>query len=182
LVADRWRDQWVSKSAIRGEDPCLFLEQKGLYRQIYAASPEPDEDFLLPWGLARVVRTGADMTIVTYGSMVKRSLDAAEAMGRRGVSVEVIDLRTLVPLDMETVLSCVRRTGRVIVAHEDSRFCGFGAEVAASIAGAAFAHLDAPVRRFAGADAPIPYNWFLEERILPQTVGLIAACEELASY
>jgi 2-oxoisovalerate dehydrogenase E1 component len=170
------------KSAIRGDDPCLFLEQKGLYRQIYAASPEPDEDFLLPWGAARVARTGTDLSIVTYGSMVKRALDAAEAMGQRGVSVEVIDLRTMVPLDMETVLAGVRRTGRAIVAHEDTLFCGFGAEVAARIAEEAFDRLDAPVRRFAGADAPIPYNWFLEERILPQTAGLIAACEELAAY
>jgi 2-oxoisovalerate dehydrogenase E1 component len=170
------------KSAVRGEDPYLFLEQKGLYRQVYAASPEPDEDFLLPWGLARVARAGSDLTIVTYGALVKRSLDAAEAMSRQGVSVEVVDLRTMVPLDMETVLASVRKTGRVIVAHEDVLFCGFGAEVAARIADEAFDALDAPVRRFAGAHAPVPYNWFLEERILPQTAGLIAACEELAGY
>jgi 2-oxoisovalerate dehydrogenase E1 component len=170
------------KSAIRGEDPYLFLEQKGLYRQIYAASPEPDEDFLLPWGLARVARAGTDLTIVTYGAMVKRSLDAAEAMSQRGISVEVIDLRTMVPLDIDTVVASARKTGRVLVAHEDVLFGGFGGEVAARIADAAFDHLDAPVRRFAGADTPIPYNWFLEERILPQTAGLIAACEELAGY
>jgi 2-oxoisovalerate dehydrogenase E1 component len=170
------------KAAIRGDDPYLFLEQKGLYRQLYAAAPEPDEEFLLPWGVARVARPGTDLSIVTYGSMVKRALDAAEAMGPRGVSVEVIDLRTMVPLDLETVLASVCKTGRVIVAHEDVLFGGFGAEVAASVAGAAFHHLDAPVRRFAGADAPIPYNWFLEERILPQTAELIAACEELAGY
>ena len=170
------------KSAIRGDDPYLFLEPKGLYRQIYAAAPEPDEEFLLPWGMARVVRPGTELTIVTYGSMVKRALDAAEAMGQRGVAVEVIDLRTMVPLDLETVLTSVRRTGRVIVAHEDGLFGGFGAEVAACIAQEAFDRLDAPVRRFAGADTPIPYNWFLEERILPQTAGLIAACEELAGY
>jgi 2-oxoisovalerate dehydrogenase E1 component len=170
------------KAAIRGDDPYLFLEHKGLYRQIYAASPEPDEEFLLPWGTARVARLGTDLSIVTYGSMVRRALDAAEAMGSRGVSVEVVDLRTMVPLDLETVLGSARKTGRVIVAHEDALFVGFGAEVAASIATEAFDHLDAPVRRFAGANTPIPFNWFLEERILPQTAGLIAACEELASY
>ncbi len=170
------------KSAIRGDDPYLFLEQKGLYRQIYAASPEPDEEFLLPWGVARVARPGTDLSIVTYGALVKRALDAAEAMGSRGVSVEVVDLRTMVPLDLETVLASARKTGRVLVAHEDTLFGGFGAEVAASVAAAAFDHLDAPVRRHAAADTPVPYNWFLEEQILPQTAGLIAACEELADY
>lgn len=170
------------KSAIRGDDPYLFLEQKGLYRQIYASSPEPDEDFLLPWGLSRVARPGEDLTIVTWGAMVKRSLDAAEAMAARGVSVEVIDIRTMVPFDTEGVVRSVRKTGRVLIAHEDVLFAGFGAEVAAQIADRAFDALDAPVRRFAGADTPVPYNWFLEERILPQTAGLIAACEELASF
>jgi 2-oxoisovalerate dehydrogenase E1 component len=170
------------KSAIRGEDPYLFLEPKGLYRQIYAASPEPAEDFILPWGLARVARQGTGLTIVTYGSMVRRSLEAAEAMEHRGVSVEVIDLRTMVPLDRETVLSSARKTGRVLIAHEDSLFGGFGAELAALVADQAFTYLDAPVRRFGGADTPVPYNWFLEEVILPQTKGLIAACEDLAAF
>lgn len=170
------------KAAIRGDDPYLFLEQKGLYRQVYAASPEPDEDFLLPWGRARLAREGNDLTVVTYGAMVKRSLDAAEAMSREGVSVEVIDLRTMVPLDMETVLSSVRKTGRALVVHEDVLFCGFGAELAAQISERAFSSLDAPVLRYAAADTPIPYNWFLEEVILPQTKGLIAACQELAGF
>jgi len=170
------------KAAIRGEDPYLFLEHKGLYRQVYAASPEPDEDFLLPWGLARVAREGTDLTIVTWGALVKRSLDAAEAMARRGVSVEVVDLRTMVPLDMETVRASVEKTGRVLVAHEDVLFGGFGAEVAARIAEEAFERLDAPVVRYGGANTPVPYNWFLEERILPQTAGLIDACAELAEY
>jgi len=170
------------KSAIRGEDPYLFLEQKGLYRQIYAASPEPDADFLLPWGLARVVREGSDVTVVSYGALVRKSVEAAEACARENVSVEVVDLRTMVPLDRETVLRSVRKTGRVLVAHEDVLFAGFGAEVAAQIADSAFRDLDAPVRRYGGADSPIPYNWFLEERTLPQTKGLTEAILDLARY
>ncbi len=170
------------KSAIRGDDPYLFLEQKGLYRQIYASSAEPDEDFLLPWGLARVAREGTDLTIVTWGAMVKRALDAAEAMAQKGISVEVVDIRTMVPFDTEGVVRSVRKTGRALIAHEDVLFAGFGAEVAAQIADLAFDALDAPVRRYAGANVPVPYNWFLEERILPQTAGLIAACAELATF
>jgi 2-oxoisovalerate dehydrogenase E1 component len=170
------------KSAIRGEDPYLFLEHKGLYRQVYAASPEPDEDFLLPWGLARVVRDGEDLSVVTWGALVKKACDAADILARRGVSVEVVDLRTMVPLDMQTVLASVRKTGRVLVAHEDVLFAGFGAEVASRIADLAFSDLDAPVRRYAGADSPVPFNWFLEEQVLPQTAGLARALQELAEF
>ncbi len=170
------------KAAIRGDDPYLFLEPKGLYRQVYAAGQEPDEDFVLPWGLARVARPGTDVTVVAWGAMVRRSLEAAETLERSGLSVEVIDLRTMVPLDLETVLASVRKTGRVLITHEDVLFGGFGAEVAARIADDAFEDLDAPVKRYAGRNAPVPYNWFLEERILPQTRGLIAAIEDLAGY
>ncbi len=170
------------KAAARGEDPYLFLEQKGLYRQIYASSPEPDEDFLLPWGKARVARPGKHLTVVTWGALVKKSLDAAEHLARRGVAVEVIDLRTMVPLDVETVVASVRKTGRLVIAHEDVVFGGFGAEVAARVAEEAFDALDAPIRRYGGAYTPVPYNWFLEEEVLPQTAGLIRVLEETIEF
>ncbi|MFN8549480.1 MAG: thiamine pyrophosphate-dependent enzyme [Candidatus Eisenbacteria bacterium] len=170
------------KSAIRGDDPYLFLEQKGLYRQAYATSPEPSADFLLPWGVARVAREGKDLTIVSYGALVKKSLDAAEKLSERGVSVEVIDIRTMVPFDLETVVTSIKKTGRVLIAHEDVVFAGFGAEIAAQIADAAFQYLDAPVKRVGGAESPIPYNWFLEANVLPQDHHVLRAAEELANY
>jgi 2-oxoisovalerate dehydrogenase E1 component len=170
------------KSAIRGEDPVLFLEHKGLYRQMYATGPEPDQESLLPFGRARVVREGTDLTVVTYGAIVKKSLDAAQKMEEKGVSVEVIDLRSLLPWDREAVLASIRKTGRLLVAHEDSLTGGFGAEVAAVVAREGFEWLDAPVQRVAGADSPVPYNWFLEAEILPQESDLVRALEELASY
>lgn len=170
------------KAAIRGEDPVLFLEHKGLYRQIYAASAEPDDEFVLPFGRARVVRAGSDITVVTYGYLTKRCFDAAGKMERSGISVEVIDLRTIIPWDRETVLSSVRKTGRVLVAHEDILTMGFGAEVAATIAQEGFESLDAPVMRVGGRDCPVPYNWFLEEDVLPQERHLVSALESLAAY
>ncbi len=170
------------KSAIRGEDPVLFLEHKGLYRQIHAAAPEPDAEFLLPFGAARVAREGSDISIVTYGAMVKKSLDAAGKMAARGISVEVIDLRSILPWDRETVLRSVGKTGRVLVAHEDVLTMGFSAEVAAVISQDGFEFLDAPVMRLGGADSPVPYNWHLEAEILPQDRHLMAALERLAAY
>jgi 2-oxoisovalerate dehydrogenase E1 component len=170
------------KTAIRGEDPVLFLEHKGLYRQIYATSPEPDDEFILPFGRARVAREGNDITVVTYGYLVKRSMDAAAKMEASGISVEVIDLRTIVPWDRETVLGSVRKTGRVLVAHEDVLMMGFGAEIAAVIAEKGFETLDAPVMRVGSANCPVPYNWFLEDEVLPQERHLLSALERLAAY
>jgi len=171
------------KSAVRGEDPVLFLEPKGLYRQGYAAAPEPDADYLLPFGKAAIVSPGRDVTVVTYGSLVKKAVDAARTVEKEdGVSVEVIDLRTLLPWDQDAVLESVGRTGRVLVAHEDTVTMGFGAEVAATIAQRGFESLDAPVTRLGAKDAPVPYNWFLEADILPQTDDLVAAIRALAEY
>lgn len=170
------------KSAIRGDDPVLFLEHKGLYRQIFASSPEPDADFLLPLGKGRVARAGDDLTVVTYGYLVKRAIDAAAKMQAQGVSVEVIDLRSILPWDKELVLESVRKTGRLLVVHEDVVTAGFGAEVAATVAREGFESLDAPIVRVGGADSPIPYNWFLEAEILPQEHHLQRAIEELAGY
>jgi 2-oxoisovalerate dehydrogenase E1 component len=170
------------KTAIRGEDPVLFLEHKGLYRQMYATSAEPDAEYLLPFGKARVAREGRDITVVTYGALVKKSLDAAAKMEEQGVSVEVIDLRSILPWDQETVYASIRKTGRALIAHEDILTAGFGAEVAARIARDAFEWLDAPVMRIGAADSPVPYNWFLEAEVLPQEANLVAGLEELASY
>jgi dienelactone hydrolase len=135
------------KAAIRAHDPVLFLEHKGLYRQVYAKGPEGDADFVVPIGKAKTVREGTDLTIVTWGALVHKSLLTAHMMESKGVSIEVIDLRSIVPLDIEHIFESVRKTGRVVIAHEDVLFGGFGGEIAAQIAEQCFAHLDAPVKR-----------------------------------
>ncbi len=171
------------KTACREEDPVLFCEHKGLYRQGFASSPEPDSNYLLPFGVANVRKQGEDITVVSWGMMVQRSLDAAAKVEQRlGVSIEVLDLRTLNPLDTDTILSSVRKTGKVLIVHEDTLTGGFGAEIAAIIAAEAFDRLDAPVRRVAAKDAPIPYSPPLESAVLPQEMDVVAALEQLARY
>ena len=170
------------KTAIRGDDPVLFLEHKGLYRQGYAAAQEPPEDFLLPFGQAAVRKEGADATIVTYGYLVQQSLEAARILEIKGVSVEVIDLRTLNPLDEDTVYDSVRKTNRVLLAHEDTLTAGFGAEIAARIAEHCFEHLDAPIMRVAAMDIPVPYSPPLEDAMLPNKQNIITAIEHLVRY
>jgi 2-oxoisovalerate dehydrogenase E1 component len=170
------------KTAIRGDDPVLFLEHKGLYRQGYAAAQEPPEDFLLPFGQAAVRKEGADATIVTYGYLVQQSLEAARILEIKGVSVEVIDLRTLNPLDEDTVYDSVRKTNRVLLAHEDTLTAGFGAEIAARIAEHCFEHLDAPIMRVAAMDIPVPYSPPLEDAMLPNKQNIITAVERLVRY
>ena len=170
------------KSAIRGEDPVLFLEHKALYRQGPARSPEPHADYLVPLGKARVVREGTDLTIVTWGAIVYKALNAAKALEREGVSVEVVDVRSFLPFDAETVLASARKTGRVLVAYEDHEFMGFGAEVAAQVADGAFGHLDAPVRRVAGAFSSIPYADALEKAVLPQDDDVLEAARAALAF
>jgi 2-oxoisovalerate dehydrogenase E1 component len=171
------------KTACREEDPVLFLEHKGLYRQAFASSPEPAAEYLLPFGLANVKKAGDDVTVVTWGMLVHRSLEAARKIEERlGASIEVIDLRTLNPLDTETVLSSVRKTGKVLIAHEDTLTGGFGGEIAAIIAAEAFEHLDAPVLRVAARNAPVPYGPALENAMLPQESDIAAALEKLVRY
>lgn len=171
------------KTACREEDPVLFCEHKGLYRQGFASSPEPDENYALPFGIAKVKRSGEDITIITWGMLVQRSLDAAaKAEDNHGVSVEVIDLRTLNPLDKETILTSVRKTGKVLIVHEDTLTGGFGAEIAAIIASEAFEMLDAPVQRVAARDTPVPYGPGLEAAMLPQESDVLAALRLLAKY
>lgn len=170
------------KAAIRGDDPVIFMEHKGLYRQGYAASPEPDAEYVLPFGIAAVKREGNDISIVTYGAMVQKSLEAAKKMEEKGVSVEVIDLRTINPLDRETIFQSVKKTGKVLIVHEDTLTAGFGAEIAALIAKDCFEHLDGPVMRVAALDTPVPYSPPLEDAMLPNERKIVAALEELSAY
>ncbi len=171
------------RTAIRCDDPVMFLEHKHLYRQVHNKSPDPGPDFMIPFGKAKVVRKGRDLTVVTCGALVKRTMDAARvAEDRHGISTEVIDLRTLSPLDMETVADSVRRTNKVIVAHEDALSFGIGAEVAARIADELFPWLDGPVRRVAALDTWVAFSPKLEKAILPQPDDVLDAILRLAGY
>jgi 2-oxoisovalerate dehydrogenase E1 component len=168
------------RAAFRCEDPVLFLEHKHLLRQSYTKDPFPDAEYVVPLGKGAVVQEGSDLTIVTYGATVERSRQAAAQLD--GVSVEIIDLRCLVPWDQELVAESVRKTGRVLVVHEDIRTCGFGAEVAAWIAQECFAALDAPVSRVGALDCHVAYEPTLEDAILPQPAGIATAMRELLAY
>ena len=170
------------RTAIRCDDPVLFLEHKHLYRQAYNKSAYPGDDFMIPFAKAKKVRAGKDLTIVTYGALVQRSLVAAKHAEQEGISVEIIDLRSLVPYDWETIAESVKRTSRVIVAHEDSQSFGFGAEIAARIADELFEYLDAPVKRVCALDTFVAYAPQLEEAILPQASDVARAINELKAY
>ncbi|MCL5267502.1 MAG: dehydrogenase E1 component subunit alpha/beta [Bacteroidetes bacterium] len=170
------------KTAIRMEDPVMFLEHKGLYRQSYAMSPEPNDEYLVPFGKASIRREGKDITVVTYGSMVYMALNASKKLAEQGTEVEVVDLRTIVPFDKETVLESVKKTNKVLVLSEDTRTSGFAAEISSVIAEEAFEHLDAPIKRITAKDFPIPYSPSLEPIILPTEAQITKALEELASY
>lgn len=170
------------KAALRGKDPVLFLEHKGLYRQAYAASGLPSEDWVLPLGHAAIKRPGTDLTVVTYGAMVQRCLQAADELGREDLELEVIDLRTIQPLDTATITGSLKKTGRLLIVHEDNRFAGFGAEIAAHVAEHCFELLDAPVVRVAGKDSPVPYNASLEEQVLPQLGWITGAARKLIEF
>ena len=169
------------KAACRMNDPVLFLEHKGLYRQGYCATLEPDENYVLPFGKARIVQEGNEVTIITWGAMVQKSIEAVAECHANG-KVDIIDLRTLNPLDMDTMGASVAKTGKVLVVYEDTYTNGPGAEISAIIANDFFEHLDGPIKRVAAKDSPIPYNWFLEENILPQTSDISAALIELLEY
>jgi 2-oxoisovalerate dehydrogenase E1 component len=170
------------RTAIRCDDPVLFLEHKHLYRQTYNKAAYPGPNFMIPFGKAKVVREGSDVTVVTYGATVQRAITAANAVADNGISVEVIDLRTLSPWDRETVFASVKKNSRVIVAYEDSRSWGFGAEISASIADECFAWLDAPVMRVASADTFVGYAPRLEDAILPQVEDFRRAYEEIVKF
>jgi 2-oxoisovalerate dehydrogenase E1 component len=170
------------KFAMRSNNPVLFLEHKGLYRQAFAARPEPDRDYVLPFGQAKVVTEGKLVTIVTYGMMVERAREALAQLGAADNSVEIIDIRSMVPLDTKTILDSVKKTGKVLVLHEDAKTGGFGGEIAALIAEQAFEYLDAPVRRIGGADTPIPFHKNLEREVLPQVEDIAEGIRKLLDY
>jgi 2-oxoisovalerate dehydrogenase E1 component len=170
------------RTAIRCDDPVLFLEHKHLYRQTYNKSPYPGPDHCIPFGRAKIVREGGDLTVITYGALVERSLRAAKRLAEEGPQAEVIDLRSLNPFDWETVAASVAKTGRALVAYEDSRSFGYGAEIAALIAERLFEFLDAPVQRVAALDTFVAYEPGLEDTILPQVSDLHRAMAALAAY
>ena len=170
------------RTAIRCDDPVMFLEHKHLYRQTYNKSEYPGPDYMIPFARAVERRAGDDVVIVTWGALVQRALLAAQMAEKTGVSVGVIDLRTIAPYDLDTIAAAVKRTSRVIVAHEDQLTCGFGAEIAARISQDLFEYLDAPVTRVGSLDAPVAYAPELEEVILPQTDDLMQAIEKVAAY
>ncbi len=168
------------KSAIRDPNPVVFIEQKLLYRQ-KGPVPEPGQDAEIPLGVADIKRAGRDLTVVTYGRMVPRCLEAAKKLEAEGIDAEVIDLRTLVPLDKRCIIESVKKTGRAMIVHEACQTAGYGGEIAAVIADSdAFFHLDAPIRRVAGLDVPIPYNPQLEAAVVPTLDKIIEAARDLA--
>jgi len=169
------------KAACRMDDPVMFMEHKGLYRQGYCATPEPDKNYVLPFGKARVVREGDHVTIITWGAMVQKSIEAVKKCNAIG-NVEIIDLRTLNPLDRESIRVSLDKTGKAMVVYEDNLTNGFGAEISAIIADEYFELLDGPIKRVAAQDSPVPYNWYLEKQILPQTSDIVAALTELLEY
>jgi 2-oxoisovalerate dehydrogenase E1 component len=160
----------------------LFLEHKHLYRQAYNKSQYPTDDFMIPFGKAKRVREGTDISIITYGALVQRSTVAAKQMEQEGVSVEIIDLRSLVPFDWDAIAESVKKTSRVIVAHEDSLSFGYGAEIAARITDELFEYLDAPVKRVCALDTFVAYAPQLEDAILPQASDVAKAIAALKAY
>ena len=169
------------KSAIRDDNPSMFLEHKWIYRRIKEQVSE-DPEFLVPIGTADVKRQGSDVSIITYGAMVHKALEAAEALAQRGISAEIVDLRTVYPLDEETILRSIEKTSRALVLYESYRFLGIGTEVAAVIAEKAFEHLDAPVVRLAPPNVPVPFSPPLEDAFLPQIADIEAAVDRLAGW
>ena len=169
------------KAAIRDPDPVMFFEHKKTYRLI--KSEVPDEDYVVPIGPADVKRKGEDLSVFAYGLMLKHCLDAAAEIDREGVSVEIVDLRTLAPLDKETIIESVKKTGKALIVYEDNLTMGMGAEVAAVIADEAFEYLDGPVQRLAGPDVPgVPYSPPMQDLFMPDKTKVLAAMRDLAAY
>lgn len=170
------------KAAIRDPDPVLFFEHKKLYRLPRLREELPEDDYIVPIGKARTRREGRDLSIITFGAMTLTALDAAEELEKEGLDVEVIDLRTLMPLDKQAILDSVKKTSRLMVLHEASRTGGIGGEIAATVAEEAFEWLDAPIVRVASIDTPVPYSPPLEEYYMPQTKDVLEAARRLAAY
>jgi len=165
-------------SALRDSDPVMFLEPKKIYRTV--RGEVPDEDYTVPIGKANIAREGADVTVFAYGAMLHVAMEAAELASAKGINVEVVDIRTLLPFDIETIVSSVKKTGRVVVVHEACKTCGFGAEIAAQIAERALLHLKAPIIRIAGFDVPFPY--VLEDEYMPSANRVLTAIEKVHNF
>ncbi|GIR22627.1 tungsten formylmethanofuran dehydrogenase subunit E [bacterium] len=170
------------KAALRMDDPVLFLEHKGLYRQGFAASKEPDENYVLPFGIGKKIMEGDIVTVISWGAMVQKSIEAINMLKIDNGIIDLIDLRTLNPLDYEMIGESVKKTGKILIVHEDNKMNGPGAEISAHIAENYFDDLDAPIMRVASSDSHIPYNWHLEEKILVQTEDIQKALKELLEY
>jgi 2-oxoisovalerate dehydrogenase E1 component beta subunit len=170
------------KAAIRDPDPVLFFEHKKLYRLPRLREELPQDDYIVEIGKARTVREGRDISIITFGAMVLTALDTAEELEKEGLDLEVIDLRTLAPLDKDSILASVKKTNRALILHEASLTGGIGGEVAAIISQEAFEWLDAPVVRVASIDTPVPYSPPLEDYYLPQVKDVLDAARKLAAY
>ena len=170
------------KAALRMDDPVLFLEHKGLYRQGFAASKEPDENYVLPFGVGKKIMEGDIVTVISWGAMVQKSIEAINMLEIDNGIIDLIDLRTLNPLDYEMIGESVEKTGKILIVHEDNKMNGPGAEISAHIAENYFDDLDAPIMRVASSDSHIPYNWHLEEKILVQTEDIQKALKELLEY
>ena len=170
------------KAALRMDDPVLFLEHKGLYRQGFAASKEPDENYVLPFGVGKKIMEGDIVTVISWGAMVQKSIEAINMLKIDNGIIDLIDLRTLNPLDYEMIGESVKKTGKILIVHEDNKMNGPGAEISAHIAENYFDDLDAPIMRVASSDSHIPYNWHLEEKILVQTEDIQKALKELLEY
>ncbi len=170
----------LMKAAVRDEDPVLYLEHKYLYRRL--KEELPSDDFTVPIGQAAVRRTGKDIVLITYGAMLHVALEAAEALEEEGIELEVIDLRSLVPLDRETILNSVRRVNKVMILHEDTRTGGMAGEISAVITEEAFEDLDGPILRITAPDTPVPYSAELEDAFIPQVTDVVVAARKLAAY
>lgn len=168
------------RTAIRCDDPVMFLEHKHLYRQTYNKGVSPGSEYMIPFGKAKVVQEGTDVTVITYGALVERSRRAAKMVP--GVSTEIIDLRTLSPYDWDAIAKSVKKTNKVILAYEDNMSWGYGTEIATRIADELFEYLDGPIKRVAALDSFVGYHPDLEDRILPQSEDVAAAIEYLAKY
>ena len=168
------------KSAIRDEDPVIYFEHKFLYRRIKEDLPEGE--ILVPIGKAEVKRTGKDISIFTYGAMVHLAMEAASTLEKEGLELEIVDLRTLLPLDKECILESVKKTNKVILLHEDTRTGGISGEIAAIITEEAFEYLDGPIMRITAPDTPVPYSPPLEEFFLPKTSDIVRVARQLAAY
>jgi 2-oxoisovalerate dehydrogenase E1 component beta subunit len=180
LPGDARGREGASISAIEDPNPVLYFEHKHLYRRLKAEVPE--ERYTVPFGKARVHREGDDLTVVTWGAMVHTANDAAKELESDGVSVEILDIRTLIPWDKKAVLESAEKTSKVLVLHEDTRTGGFGGEIAATIAEEAFEHLDAPIMRIAAPDTPVPFSPPLEKAFIPQVEDVVKGLKELAEY